>query len=293
MKIVIAAHPAPSAAVGEPDQADLAAQGDAPLGQHRGAHRLDHGPHVGGRAALVGLDEVGVLVRHLGGADAQAPQAEPVDDLARRQLERHRVHEHRAAVLAARLVLAPPAHDLGDLGLRPGPVAGRELGSAASTTTWWSARADPRKRNAERDASHLPSSPVSRSTTRTSTSAAAMSDPWPPAFMRTAPPTEPGHADHPLEPGQAGGGRAAGEHRQQHAGAGTHDGVVVDRDLLGERAERRSPGRRSRRRRRAGSSRGRGRAWARRLARTAWATRPQVGERSRRRTKRAAGPPTR
>ncbi len=45
-------------------------------------------------------------------------------------------------------------------------------------------------------------------------------------------------ADRPLEPGQAGGRRAPGEHRQEHAGAGTGDGVVGELDLLGDLAER-------------------------------------------------------
>ena len=41
-----------------------------------------------------------------------------------------------------------------------------------------------------------------------STSTSAVSRPWPPAFMRTAPPTLPGMPDEELEAGEPGGGRA-------------------------------------------------------------------------------------
>ena len=59
-----------------------------------------------------------MLQRHLGGADAQAPEAEAVDELAGGHLARDRVHEDRTGVLAAGLVLAPPADDLGQHLLR-------------------------------------------------------------------------------------------------------------------------------------------------------------------------------
>ena len=51
---------------------------------------------------------------------------------------------------------------------------------------------------------------------------AAVSEPWPPAFMRTAPPDRAGHPDGPLEAGQAGGGRAAGQHREAQGAPGPH-----------------------------------------------------------------------
>ena len=47
-----------------------------------------------------------------------------------------------------------------------------------------------------------------------------MSEPWPPAFIRTAPPTEPGTPTAHSNPVSAGGGRAPGEHGQGHAAAG-------------------------------------------------------------------------
>ena len=49
-----------------------------------------------------------------------------------------------------------------------------------------------------------------------------MSEPWPPAFIRTAPPIEPGHADRPLEAREAGRHGAAGDHGERGGGAGLH-----------------------------------------------------------------------
>ena len=49
-----------------------------------------------------------------------------------------------------------------------------------------------------------------------------MSEPWPPAFMRTAPPTEPGTPDRPGEPAPACIGHAAGQHRERRGRAGPH-----------------------------------------------------------------------
>ncbi len=65
-----------------------------------------------------------------GGADGEAAQAEPVDQHAGADLAGHRVDEHRAGVLAAGLVLAPPAHDLGQLRLGRVPVAGHDADRA-------------------------------------------------------------------------------------------------------------------------------------------------------------------
>ena len=124
--------------VTEPDEAHLAAQ---LVAGRRGDPRpdvLDDGPHVGRRAALGRLDEVGVLLRHPGRADAVAAQAEAVDEAAGRDLAGHRVDEHRAAVLTARLVLAAPPHDLGDR--RLGTPRGRRRRRAAAR------RARPRGR---------------------------------------------------------------------------------------------------------------------------------------------------
>ena len=62
----------------------------------------------------------------------------------------------------------------------------------AESTTWSSARSDPRKRRPRSAARTCASMPRRRSKMRTCRSDAAMSEPWPPAFIRTAPPTEPG-----------------------------------------------------------------------------------------------------
>ena len=47
-----------------------------------------------------------------------------------------------------------------------------------------------------------------------------MSEPWPPAFMRTAPPIEPGTPDRPLEAGEPGGRGPAGDDGQRGRAAG-------------------------------------------------------------------------
>ena len=80
--------------------------------------------HVGGGRTLAGLDEVGVLLGDERATDPEPTKAEPVDQLARRQLAGDRVDEHRAGVLPAGLVLAPPVHDLGDLALGLVDIAG-------------------------------------------------------------------------------------------------------------------------------------------------------------------------
>ena len=118
-----------SATVGlvEADEADLAAEHEAGRLRDRRADVLDDRQHVAGRAALGRLDEVGVLVAHVRGADAQPAQAETVDQLARGHLAGHRVDEHRPGVLAARLVLAAPADDLLQLGRRRRGVAVAQL----------------------------------------------------------------------------------------------------------------------------------------------------------------------
>ena len=99
------------------------------------------------------------------------------------------------AVLAARLVLAAPAHDLGDrrLGRRRGRRA-RSCSRARRARPGASPRSEPRKRRPSSPAGHVARrrSPAARSNTSTSTRHAAMSEPCPPAFIRTAPPTEPG-----------------------------------------------------------------------------------------------------
>src|SRR5262249_1136664 len=89
------------------------------------AHEVDHVP--GGRA-LLRLEEVGVLGGHDGAADAHSLEAGGVDEAP--GAVARRVAEHRSCVLAAGLVLAPPAHDVGDPGLAGAGIVGRhgELG---------------------------------------------------------------------------------------------------------------------------------------------------------------------
>ena len=105
-----------------------------------------------------------------------------------------RVGEHRARVGAPGLVLPPPAHDLGDLGLAGGDVAVDRPGTSAPVTT--SCGATGRAPVAEPERGRRAASPGRRRPARSATSAAtstsAVSRPWPPAFMRTAPPTLPG-----------------------------------------------------------------------------------------------------
>jgi hypothetical protein len=107
----------------------------------------------------------------------------------------HRVDEHRPAVLTAGLVLSPPADDLGDLGL--GRARGRRhvAARAGRSTTWRvgqrrgpepQGRANRRHRDEPATATDPGRTPGRRG------GDAAMSDPCPPAFMRTAPPIEPG-----------------------------------------------------------------------------------------------------
>ena len=225
-------------------------------GPHPGPHLAHQRPHVVGRAALVGLDEVGVLGRHLGGAEPQALAPGRVDQAAGRVAGR--VGEHRPGVLAARLVGPPPLHDLGDLGLAGGAVARRErqLGPhdelrRRRSTSRGSGGPGPAR-------APIPSSSARRSTTRTLARLAAMSEPCPPAFMRTAPPIEPGTPDRPLEPGQPRGHRPPGHHRQRRRAARAARAVPsigrssANAVAQGERRRRRSRGRRP-----AGSSPGR------------------------------------
>ncbi len=106
-----------------PSRTSLRRQVAARLAVDDRADLLDHGTHVCSAGAVTGLDEVGVLVGHERPADAEAAQAQLVDELRRRQLARDRVDEHRSAVLPAGLMLTPPADDLGQMGLRRRGVA--------------------------------------------------------------------------------------------------------------------------------------------------------------------------
>ena len=192
-------------------------------------------------------------------------QAEPVDQLAGAHLARDRVDEHRPGVLPARLVLAPPAHDLGDR--RLGRRRGRRGASCSrrSTTTWSVGRGrEPRKRRPSSAAAHVaqPRRRVVEVEHVDVDEHAAMSEPWPPAFIRTAPPIEPGTPTAHSKPV-----RPARRRRRASTGSGDADRRrtttrpprrSVDLDRSANRAEaRHGDARRSRRRRRAGWSPGR------------------------------------
>ena len=155
------------------------------------AHELDQLVHVGRPRARLGDEEVGVLLGHDRAADAHALAAGGVDEAAGGIAGR--VREHRARVLPARLVLAPPAHDLVDPSRArardrrvhrrrsrpPRPTRGRQRRACGT-----------RGRAAARPSSRTRLSP--RSKTRAPRITSSVCAPWPPAFMRTAPPTEPG-----------------------------------------------------------------------------------------------------
>ena len=162
------------------------------------------------------------------------------------------------------LVLPAPADDRGDLGLGRGRVAvdhpergpGDHLGGREGRA----AVAEP-ERVEGRGRSGTP--PAARSTTSASTSTSAVSRPWPPAFMRTAPPTLPGiptKNSSPVRP-------AAAARRASTGSATAAPARTVGRDRRRgrrRRTRRRAPGRarRTRRRRRAGWSPGRRRGAA-------------------------------
>ena len=98
-----------------------------------------------------------------------------VDQPAGGDLARHRVDEHRSAVLPTRLVLAAPAHDLGDLALGRLTVAATRGRAGRSTTTRSSGEVratepQPERRRA-RCADHAPPQSPPRSNTSTSSEA--------------------------------------------------------------------------------------------------------------------------
>ena len=259
---------------------------------------LDDGPHVGGRAALRGLDEVGVLLRHPGRADAVAAQAEAVDQTAGPHLAGHGVDEHRAAVLTAGLVLASPPDDLGDRRLARVAIARGEPRCGRSTTTW-SARVESRgtagrARRASDDGRRVGVVEVDAASTSTSTVAHVRAVPA--GVHPHGPADRAGHADGPLQAGQAGRRGATSQRRQSDGAAGRRTSSPASRSgktisVARSASVRRSP--ETRRRRSAGSS------LCPRRARGA----PTAGHRARRPTKqlvdvrgranRAAGPPTR
>ena len=244
----------------------------------RRAHGLDHGPHVGRAPPSAAWMKLACFSETHAVPIRNPRSPSGVDQPAGGDLARHRIDEHRPAVLAARLVLPPPSHDLGDLGLRRLAIADRErqpgvhhddLVAAPAPTPGTAGRA------ARPATCVTPAAASSRSNTSTSTRQAAMSEPWPPAFIRTAPPIDPGTPTAHSKPVSAGRRRTAGQHRQRdrpagatttrrHRGPTDGSGIVIasakPASEIGEPVE-------ARRRRRACSSHGRRRAPARRSRR--------------------------
>ena len=83
-------------------------------------------------------------------ADAQPAQPELVDQEPGADLAGDRVDEHRAGVLAARLVLTTPPHDLGDRRLGRRPVTGMQAEAHVQDDVVRSSRSEPRKRRPSR-----------------------------------------------------------------------------------------------------------------------------------------------
>ena len=148
--------------------------------------------HVVGPAALVGLDEVGVLGRHLGGAARAGPWPRPARSAGRPSRPGGLVNtepafgppgwcSRRQRTISAIVGLGPVAvtRARGRARPRPRPVTRRPPSGGSD-----------RSRSVGRHPSILAGAPGRR--TRTLTSVAAMSEPCPPAFIRTAPPTDPG-----------------------------------------------------------------------------------------------------
>ena len=148
-----------------------------------------------------------------------------------------RVGEHRAGVGAAGLVLAPPAHDLGDRRPRTGarsPGASAQLGRAR--TTWCGAeRRSGGSRGRERRRAPVHPRPPRRSSTRTLTSARGHVRAVPAGVHPHRAADRAGHADGPLEPGEPGRRGAAGHHRQAGRAAGASP-RSPSMSIVGERA---------------------------------------------------------
>ena len=68
-----------------------------------------------------------MLVGDEGSTNSKAPETDPIDELAGRELTWNRIDENRSGVRAAGLVLPSPADDLGNLALRALDVAGGQF----------------------------------------------------------------------------------------------------------------------------------------------------------------------
>ena len=203
------------------------------------ARRLDAPAHLGhqrqhvvGAPTVVGLDEVGVLVGHRGAAEATTTQPGCVDQRAGADLARHRVDEHRAGVLAAGLVCASPAHDLGD---QTGSTRRRHRAAAGArhrATTWSGARPHSiGSASPSSAADRVRSAPAARSKIVTSDQRRRHVGSVTTGVHPDRPADRAGNADGPLEPGESGRRGLAGEHRERHPGRRGHPcRVPVDVD---------------------------------------------------------------
>ena len=140
----------------------------------------------------------------------------------------HRVDEHRAAVLPARLVLAPPADDLGDL--RLGRLAGRPARRRSRPPSTTSCGPEVRAAEAQAEVAagraHDAGSSASRSTTSTSTSAGRDVRAVAAGVHAHRPADRAGHADRPLEPGEPRRRRARASTGSAHPAAGRRPRAV-------------------------------------------------------------------
>ena len=183
-----------------------------------------------------------------------------VDQRSGADLARHRVDEHRPSVLAARLVGPSPGHDLADQAGDVVGVAVLQLQHGVEHHVLGASALD-RKPSPSSSTASVRSAPSTRSKTVTSTNDAAMSEPWPPAFMRTAPPIEPGTPtahSNPLRPAAAVLRASTGSATPAERRHPCRWRVDVDRSRRDRRD--RSQFRGTRRRRRAGSNHDRRRA---------------------------------
>ena len=130
-----------------------------------------------------------------------------------RQLEGDGVDEDRAGVLAAGLVLAPPPHDLGQLGL--GPRRGRRARAEPRRTRPLGGRRGRSRGSEGRARSAAPHNPPRCEVEHADPHQRGGDVRAVAAGVHAhAAPDRPRHAHRPLEPGEAGGHRLAGEHGQ-------------------------------------------------------------------------------
>ena len=215
-----------------PHEVELGLERDA-RGVGDPALHLEHErADVGGGGTGLGLDEVGVLLRDDRAADPQALEPARVDEPAGgsrpagcgtpSRRSRRRAGARAASARSRRCAprtRAGSSAATAKLGADHDVVAvrARSGGSRAPRSPTERSHAERRRRRGRRPARRRSTSAVSR--------------PWPPAFMRTAPPTDPGDADEELEAGRARrppARRASTGQRDRAAGA--HGADSADRD---------------------------------------------------------------